>query len=372
MNKDNLRNTFYNLDNITHLAACSKSPMLKSVKEAIECYMDDVIKLGNPWEMWTGKVEEARSLFARIINADSKDVAVLYSVSSALNAILSSMDFAGRKNIVTSDMEFPNTNFALNGYARYGAEIRTVKGKNNIIDIEDYGQTIDKNTIMTTAIHVSSLNGFRQDVDEIARIAHENGSYIYVDDYQSLGGVNMDVKKSGIDFIASGNLKWLLGVSGIAFLYVDPKISKLLKPANIGWFSQKNPFEFGSQSLDYAEGAKRFENGTWSMPSVYASIEGMKTILDNYGYIEGEDRKLFHHALEVLEEKKIKTITPEQAANIIAIPMKDPAVAERVLKEKYGIITSAREDSLRIAPHFYNNFKEIEDAVDKIKIEFFK
>ena len=44
MNKEKIRDLFYNLDNINHLAACSKSPMLKSVKGAIEEYMDDVIK----------------------------------------------------------------------------------------------------------------------------------------------------------------------------------------------------------------------------------------------------------------------------------------------------------------------------------------
>ena len=372
MNKEKIRDLFYNLDNITHLAACSKSPMLKSVKGAIEEYMDDVINLGNPWDLWTEKVDEARSLFAKIINADKENIAVLYSVSSAFNSLMSSFDFSGRNTVVTSDLEFPTTNFALNGYSRFGLRINTIKSENNLIETEAYERSINQKTLMATAIHVSSLNGFRQNVEEIGKIAHENGSYIYVDDYQSLGGVNMDVKKSRIDFLASGNLKWLVGVSGIAFLYVNPQIVETLKPADIGWFSQKNPFEFGAESLNYAVGARRFENGTWSIPSVYASITGMKTILDNYGDIEHEDRKLFLHALGVLDQKGIKTITPDQSANIIAIPMKNSGEAEMMLKKKYGIITSARGDSLRIAPHFYNTEEEIDNAMEKIKIEFFK
>ena len=40
--------------------------------------------------------------------------------------------------------------------------------------------------------------------------------------------------------------------------------------------------------------------------------------------------------------------------------------------QKYKIITSARGNSLRIAPHFYNTEEEISDAIEKIKFEFFK
>ena len=46
--------------------------------------------------------------------------------------------------------------------------------------------------------------------------------------------------------------------------------------------------------------------------------------VDNYVDIEHEDRKLFLHALEVLDQKGIKTITPDQSANIIAIPVRNP------------------------------------------------
>ncbi len=192
----------------------------------------------------------------------------------------------------------------------------------------------------------------------------------HIDDYQSLGSINMDIRKNNIDFLASGNLKWLLGVSGIAFLYVNKKISEDLFPADIGWFSQKDPFNFGSEELDYESGARRFENGTWSIPSVYASIEGMKTIIKYRNYIENENKNLFKYAMEFINKNKINTITPENAANIIAIPMKDPFNAEAKLKSKYNIITSARGSSLRIATHFYNTLDEIENALKIIKKEF--
>ena len=370
LNKDGIRELFNNLNNVNHLAACSKSPMLKTVGRALGQYINDVENLGNPWELWSNKVEDARELFAKLINADKSEIAALYSVSSCLNAIISSFNFNGKNGVITSDLEYPTTNFILNAHKKYGLKLKTLKSKNNEININDYYGNINENTLLTTAIHVSSLNGSIQDIDRISEIAHKNNSYIYVDDYQSLGSINMDVKKNNVDFLASGNLKWLLGVSGVAFLYVNKKISEELSPADIGWFSQENPFKFGSEGLDYASGARRFENGTWSIPSIYASIEGMKTITKYKSYIETENKNLFKYAMEFINENKINTITPENAANIIAIPIKDPFNAEMKLKNKYNIITSARENSLRIAPHFYNTFNEIENALKIIKNEF--
>ncbi len=370
LNKDSIRELFNNLNNVNHLAACSRSPMLKTVRESFEHYISDVENFGNPWELWSDKVDEARELFAKLINADKSEIAALYSVSSCLNAIISSFNFNGKNEVITSDLEYPTTNFILNAYKKYGLKLKTLKNKNNEISIDNYYNNITENTLLTTAIHVSSMNGSVQNINEISIIAHKNNSYIYIDDYQSLGSVNMDVRKNNIDFLASGNLKWLLGVSGIAFLYVNKKISEDLFPADIGWFSQKDPFNFGSEELDYASGARRFENGTWSIPSVYASIEGMKTIIKYRNYIENENKNLFKYAMELINKNKINTITPENAANIIAIPMKDPFNAEAKLKSKYNIITSARGSSLRIAPHFYNTLDEIENALKIIKKEF--
>lgn len=372
MDKEDIRDLFYGLNSKTHLAACSRAPLLKNVRASMDQYFDDVQELGNPWELWNQKVNEARSLFAKLINASESEIAVLYSVSSCLNAVLSAMDFEGKKSIVTTDLEFPTTNFALHGYERYGAKVVTIKNANGSVLPEDYERCIDENTLLTTVTHVSSLNGFTQNIGEIQKKAHERGSLLYVDDYQSLGSNPVDVKKDGIDFLASGNLKWLLGVSGIAFLYVNEKISDNLKPSNIGWFSQKDPFKFGAEELDYAHGARRFENGTWSIPSTYASIEGMRTVMQNRSYIQSENQKLFHTALDSSRERELPVCTPDKSSNILALHANDPNALENRLREKYGIITSARGDSIRVAPHFYNTEEEIEDALGIISKELTK
>ena len=41
-----------------------------------------------------------------------------------------------------------------------------------------------------------------------------------------------------------------------------------------------------------------------------------------------------------------------------------------MLKSKYKIVTSARGNSLRIAPHFYNTYNEVEMLLRPLKIIF--
>ena len=46
------------------------------------------------------------------------------------------------------------------------------------------------------------------------------GALLFVDAYQTLGTMPIDVRALGVDFLAAGNLKFLMGIPGIAFLYV--------------------------------------------------------------------------------------------------------------------------------------------------------
>ena len=47
-----------------------------------------------------------------------------------------------------------------------------------------------------------------------------------------------------IDALACGGLKWLLGGSGITYLYVKKELAAKLNPTIAGWFGTENQFDF--------------------------------------------------------------------------------------------------------------------------------
>lgn len=352
-----------------YLAACSHSPATTRLFQALEKYRQDIIEYGNPWDMWLDRIRDAVRLFARLINASPEEVFPSFSVSSALTAVLSSLDYTRRRDIIVSDLEYPTTNFICLAQKKYGARTITLKSNNHTLPVDAYSSSVSEKTILTSAIHVSSMNGFRQRIDDICKIAHEAGSLFYTDAYQSLGTMPVDVKKSDVDFLASGNLKYLLGIPGIAFMYVRKELINGLEPANIGWFSQRNPFLFGAERLDFADTADRFQSGTLSIPSVYAAVAGMETVIEiGPENIEKHIAGLTEQAVRLGYEHRLRTITPagrEMRGAIVSFIVRRPHELELKLREQ-GIITSSRDIGIRIAPHFYNTPGDIETAVEKI------
>ena len=352
-----------------YLAACSHSPFSKLHRNALESYQRDLAEFGNPWDMWVEKIEKSVKLFATLIHASPEEVFPSFSVSSALSTVMSSFKYGRRNRLVLSDLEYPTTNFIFLAQQKHGARVSTLRNRKYALSADAYSKSISDRTLLTSAIHVSSLNGFRQDIGEIAAMAHERGSLFYTDVYQSLGTIPVDVRKIDADFLACGNLKYLLGLPGIAFMYVRRELARRLEPTSIGWFSQKDPFLFGAKRLDFQDTARRFESGTLSIPSVYAAIEGMRAIIDiGAGRIERHISRLTQRALDIAHDTGIQTITPlERGARgaIVSFVVRRPHELEGRLRSM-GVITSSRGIGLRIAPHFYNTDAEIDRAVEVI------
>jgi selenocysteine lyase/cysteine desulfurase len=363
------RDLFLNLDKVTHLAACSQSPLSYAVESEIDRMKSDLLEFGNPWDIWTRKVQESRELFAKIINADPDEIAISSSVSSAFSTIMSALKFNGRNGVVVSSLDYPTTNYIALANRKNGARVFTVYDRGGKIEPEYYDEFINDKTKLVSAIHVSSLNGFKMDVDSIIEKTHEYGGLAYVDAYQSVGSVNVDAHKMKTDFLVSGNLKWLLGWSGISHLFIRRDIIQENEPSFTGWFAQKNPFLFAPQDTDFSNTATRFESGTWSIPSVYASVAGMKTILQvGLPHIFQRVRELTNYAYETGIEHGLQPLTisdPDRRGGIVSFRCRDASDIEHRLKRE-KIITAARGDGIRIAPHFYNTEDEVERAVSRI------
>lgn len=352
-----------------YLAACSHSPFTTMLRDALDRYQQDLLEFGNPWDLWMEKIEESVLLFAKLINASPEEVFPSYSVSSALSSVMSSMNYGKRKRILVSDLEYPTTNFIFLAQEKRGATVTTLENHNHTLSVGDYLGHIGEDVLLTSAIQVSSLNGFRQNIGELCSVAHESGSLFYTDAYQSAGTMPIDVKKDEVDLLSAGNLKYLMGLPGIAFMFVRKELVMDLEPTSTGWFSQKDPFLFGARKLDFTDTANRFQSGTLSIPSVYAAIAGMRAIIEMDPHEIGEHiASLTEHAMRLAEEHGLRTITPADPGSrgaIVSLIVRRPHELENRLREE-GIITSSRGAGIRIAPHFYNSEQDIEKAVERI------
>lgn len=366
------RTQFPSLSQFVLLTSCSQSAIATTVNAAIQEYTDSLINEGMNWVKWMQKVNQAKSRFAQLIGAQPEDIAIMASVSDIISSIVTSLSFKGVKSrITTTELDFPTIPQVLLAQERLGAKIDFIPSVEHNIPLEYYEQYITEDTLLTCVSHVSYYNGSIQDIKAIADIAHRKGSYLFVDAYQSAGSVPIDVNEMNIDMLATGAQKFLLGVPGIAFMYMRPEIAEQLSPKVTGWFGQMNPFAFDNHNLIYAPGARRFETGTPPVINAYAAAAALDILLEiGVNNIHSYLKDLSKFALEYGQDKGIPIVSPQNLdikSSTTAFYVGDASRIEQLMKQD-GFVVSARKDVIRIAPHFYNTIEDIQAAIDRMSI----
>lgn len=365
------RQEFPQLATTIHLGNCSQGPQAKRVRSAIEAYVKSWREDGINWEYWLSKVQAAKEQFARLINADVDEVAATMSVSDATASIASALDLGAHgRRILTTVAEFPAVAQVWLAQRRLGWQVDFVPMRNGELRLEDVDLMVDRTTALVSVTHVYYQNGCKQDLDALAQIAHSQGALLYVDAYQSLGTIPVDVKRQGIDILSCGALKYLLGIPGIAFLYVRREVANRLSPAITGWFGQENPFAFETTHLTYAQGARRFETGTPPIISAFAAEAGL-SIINEVGIHRIHERvnQLIDHTISQAVKLGLPVMGSmplERRGAAIAIAADNSHAIEDKLKQR-GIITSARGPAVRLSPHFFTLEENIERALTALR-----
>ena len=347
---------------------CSQAPQTDVTRAAAERYLESWNTSGMDWDTWMAEVALAKAEFAKLIGATADDVAVFSCVSEAASAVASALDFSGqRTKLVVSEAEFPTVAQVWLAQEHRGARLSYAPVRDGMIDPAVYDTLIDDRTVLVSSCHGYYMNGFVQDVARIAARAREAGAMSFVDAYQTLGTIPIDARAAGMDFLVAGNLKFLMGIPGIAFLYVRPEIVETLRPTVTGWFGRANPFAFDAKSLDWSPTASRFDTGTPPVINAYVARAGME-IINAVGpaqiraWLEvlgarlidgGRARGLTLHGTD---DVRCKTATT-------AFAVRDSHAIEEAMRAR-GVVASARGSVIRLAPHFYNTLDDIDRALD--------
>ncbi len=359
------------LDTTIHLANCSQAPQSEATRAAAEAYLASWNESGMDWDAWMAEVDAARAAFARLIGAEDDEVALSTSVSAATASLASALDWADRDTVVVSGAEFPTVAHVWLAQRERGPRIVRVPVNDvGVIELDAYAEAIDDRTRIVSSCHAYYRNGCKQDVAAIAELAHRHGALLYVDAYQTLGTEPVNVKTLDVDILASGNLKFLMGVAGVAFVYVRRELIERLRPTVTGWFGRTDPFAFDADRLDWAPTARRLETGTPPVPSIYIARAGME-MLESVGLeaIGAWNRILAGRLAQGGQERGLELRGPADPTHrapttAFAVPGDSHAV-EAAMRHR-GVLPSARGPVVRLAPHFFNTTDDIDTALDTL------
>jgi kynureninase len=313
------------------------------------------------WDMSTTVGDQV----GRLIGAPPGSTVMHQNVTIAQAVVLSCFDFRGdRRKIVYEEENFPSVRYLQQGQRARGAEVVVCPSEEGIVE------AIDERTLLVPISHVIFRTGRIQDIEPIIERAHEVGTHVVLDAYQSVGTVPLDVTALNVDFAVGGSVKWLCGGPGAAWLYVRPDLVERLEPTLVGWQAHARPFDFAPE-LEYAAGSARFLTGTPNVPALYAATPGYE-IIEEIGVerIRENSMRQTAHFIRLLDDAGFDVVSPrepERRGGSVVFSVPDfPAVhAELAARE---IICDYRPDAgIRFGPHFFTSDDELRFAVSQVQ-----
>jgi selenocysteine lyase/cysteine desulfurase len=362
-----IRAEFPIFETTTYLNSCSQGALSHRVRAAVESWLEGWDANGAEWEFWVERNEAARSGFASLVHADPDEVAVTTSVSQGVSALVSALDLTPPRNrIVISEYEFPTVGQIAHAQELRGAEVLHVLPEaDGAIPPERFAEVVDERTALVCCTAVSFRSGHRHDVAGIAEVAHAAGALVLADSYQGVGAIDLDVRTLGADVVTGGTVKYLVGSAGLGFMWVRGSLLGLT-PTQTGWFADENIFEMSIADYSPHATARRFDSGTPPVPSLYPGVAGMSLVQEvGVPAIEAHVAGLAALLMGRLQELGATVVTPADPARRGPMVCVRSTDVVRLCGELAGerIVTSYRDDALRVSLHLYNTEDDVERLV---------
>lgn len=392
---ESAREEFKALKNMVYLNWAGTGPLPKSALEAVESMLSDIYE-------WRGEtiqngmvdiVQNAKSQIAKLMYASPDEIAITgTNTSQGIQTALESIHPEKGESIVTSDMQYVLTEAEMQKWRDRGVDVRIVRNRDGVYKNEDFSEAVDGSTKVVFLDSVTWINGFKFDIPEISKIAHENEAYMLTDSIQHLSQADLDTRTFGADIIAGGAQKWLSDWLGIGFLYVKKnRVAELHRP----YYGYKNTEEprggWGTYFTEtdrelfpdfnfYNNDARKFEYGgsLYNMPGLVALSATLK-LINGIGTKEIQKKilKLKHHLMEGLEGLGFSVLPPQDEKNqsgITTFNMGIGAAREIKVVEKLnssGFLLSYRAggglSGIRVSTHYVNNGEDVDKLLSALK-----
>ncbi len=350
---------------VAPLAAPTQAAVVDWAREA-------ALNGGTSWPGWERQAEELRLALAELVAGSPEEIALVRNTTEGITLVAEGFPWRPGDNVVTLADEFPTNQYPWMNLAERGVQTRRVPTTDGKADLDRIAGACDRRTRILTVSWVSYSSGWRNDLDQLAEIAHGNGALLLVDAIQALGAIPLDLRRSAIDFVAADGHKWLLGPEGAGVLYVRREHLDRLRPLGVGWNSVQHAHEFDRIDLNLKRSAARYEGGSRNMAGSIGLLASLR-LLGRFG-AEAICRRVFEvtglacERLVRLGATIYSDRRPEHKSGIVVFTVpgrRAQAVRERCLAQ--GVVLSCRGPGLRISPHAYNDASDIDRLIDAVK-----
>ena len=266
-------------------------------------------------------IARTRAMLSDFLNAGGVDrVAFTPNTTQGVGQVLEGFDFSPGDNIVVAAMEHVAVLMPCLHLKRRGVEVRVVETENPLIlREEDLLGAADARTRFIVCSYVQSASGCKLDMKALTDAAHARGIYVVTDAIQALGFERVDARALGVDALSGSPYKGMLGIEGMGFLYVAPKLCERLTPA----FAGDNPamtvdrerWELAFKPDRGPSDARKFEAGTIPFLSIYCLNAALERIAQiGPENIEAHVRACWDRAYAIVTDLDYEVVTDPDPA----------------------------------------------------------
>ncbi len=347
------------------------SPLNVRTAQVMRDWIDTRIRQGHPPAFANPDLLPSfRRRVAAFFNAHPDEIAFTRNTSEGLLLVARGLPWREGDNLVTAETEFIANVYPWRTLEALGVEIRRVPAREGRIDPREIVAAMDARTRLLALSYVEFFTGYRNPIATLAEEAHRRNVLVCVDVIQAAGVLPIDVQAMGIDFMASGGPKWLMGPLGAGIFYVRRDLLDLLDPRTYGWLGTTDPKNFFDYEMPLSPTASRYEHGTFAWPSLVGLMESI-ALLDEVGVasISAHVLDLTGRLIDALKARGMHVITPhahdDERAGIVTF--QHPRMpAEQVWEalEAAHVRVSVRGPGIRVSPHFYNTWDDVARLLD--------
>jgi selenocysteine lyase/cysteine desulfurase len=359
---DDVRADFPGLAGKTYLNAAATSLTPRPVREAVSAFYRELEEGGDRrWDAWMQKRESVRRKVARFVGAQPGEIAFVPNTSTGMNLIADLLDGDGA--VLSDELEFPAVTLP---WIHRGVVVRFVPAVEGALRIESFAEGEAPRAATIAISHVQFSNGCRLDLDAFGRV--KGSRRLVVSGSQSVGAFPVDVKRSGVDALATAGHKWLGAGYGAGFCYVSQELLDARAPRSIGWMSGDDPYAFDNRRIRLLPSNARTEAGCPPFAAIFA-LGAAVDYLSGIGVERIAERilALNMYLTSRLGRESFEVLSPggEHRSGETLVRLPDPRSAAAFLAAREVHVTR-KPEGVRISTHFYNDEAEIDACVDAL------
>lgn len=368
MDPEDLRAEMPALSDTAYMNTGASGPSPRRVVEAATAFLErheyEAHAAGEAYPVAWDALTAARERIAAFVGASPDEIALTASTADGINRIAGAIDWDPGDVVVRTDLEHPAGVLPWRRLAdRHDLEVRVIETDRGRLDVEAAKAAVADARLVC----LSSLSwnyGTRLPVREVVDLAHDAGARVLVDAVQSPGQMPVDVSEWGADFVAGAGHKWLLGLWGAGFLYVDESAVGALEPRRLGY---RSVTDAGAADYEYAPGARRLEIGTTS-PAPHVALGTAMDAIESVGLETIRDRiaRLTDRFKAGLADDRL--LSPrEYESGLVTFAADDPEGLVDRLAEA-GVVIRHLPDPVaaRASIHAFNTAADVDRLLDAL------